>query len=605
MKISYNWLKWYIPDAPEGDMLADIFTYHVTEVESVEKIERGQETDNIFDIKILPNRAHDLLSVHGIAREIASLLNIEFKDPSPMYKVPPSVATNLKIEIQSSTCRRYMGRIVRHVKVGPSPEWVVKHLESIGQRSINNIVDAANLVMFDCGQPIHCFDLDKVKGSLVVRQAKDGEEITTLDNKQIKLKPSDMVIADSEGALAIAGVKGGKRAEVDINTKNIIIEVASFDPVAVRKTSKSVNILTDAVKRYENDLSPELCAFGMLEVSGLVAEYGATEFEEVIDMYPKKQETRKLSFSVNKISKILGLEVSIIEIGNILERYKFGYKNDGDIFEITVPAMRLDLQIEEDVAEEIGRVLGYDKLKPEIPKINFSPKQNETYQKIALARNKLLEEGYSEVMTYGFASKGEVEVLQSASDKKFLRANLADGLKESLKLNQVNTALLGTNEIKIFEIGTVFLKDKEEIHVAYGNKKEIKEVSLEEFCKNAQLDTFSQALGSPSSQPDHSQKHTGPAFKMWSLFPFIARDVAVWVGEEVGSDEVSKVIKENAGELLVRGPEIFDEFKKDGKVSYAFRLVFQSFDRTLTDSEINAVMENIHSKIQEQGWQVR
>src|SRR3990167_2041545 len=160
MKISYNWLKWYIPEAPKAEKLADIVTYHLAEVESMEK--KGDDT--IFDINILPNRAHDLLSHQGVARELASLLDIKYVDPTPKYKVPESKPTKLKVEINTEKCRRDAARIVRDVKVGPSPDWVVKHLESIGQRSINNIVDATNIVMFDCGQPSHVFDMDKVKG---------------------------------------------------------------------------------------------------------------------------------------------------------------------------------------------------------------------------------------------------------------------------------------------------------------------------------------------------------------------------------------------------------------------------------------------------------
>jgi len=245
MKISYNWLKWYIPTVPEVEKLQSLLTYHLCEVEGIEK----KEDDTILDINILPNRAHDLLSHLGIAREVASLLNIEFKDPVPMYKIPETVSTNLKIDIQTDKCNRYMGRIVRNIKVGPSPEWVVKHLESIGQRSINNIVDATNLVMYDCGQPCHAFDLDKLASEkLIVRMAKEGETITTLDNKEVKLSENDMVIADEKNVLAIAGVKGGKLAEVDQNTKNILIEVANFDSVSVRKTSKKTGIQTDSSK---------------------------------------------------------------------------------------------------------------------------------------------------------------------------------------------------------------------------------------------------------------------------------------------------------------------------------------------------------------------
>jgi phenylalanyl-tRNA synthetase beta chain len=504
MKISYNWLKWYIPEIPEAEKLVDVFNYHLCEVESLEKLlpprlsgtppqKGGEENpprldkegagggDWIFDLNILPNRAHDLLSHQGVARELSSLLDIKFVDPTPKYKIPESKKTDLKIDVQSDKCRRYIGRIIRNVKVGPSPAWVVQHLESIGQRSINNMVDAANLVMFDCGQPTHVFDLNKVSGKLIVRMAKDGEELTTLDNKNCNLKSSNLVIADTKNVLAIAGVKGGKIAEVDNDTTDIILEVANFDPTSVRKTAQMLNIFTDAKKRFENELSPELCSYAMLEFSALIFEMcPEASFEDVVDIYPVKQIENKLSFSVDKISKILGVVVSVDEVKDILRRYNFEYKNDGDTFEIVVPYMRYDLAISEDMAEEVGRILGYDKVKPEVPKINFKPKVNEIYAKMLWARNKLLNDGYSEVMNYTFRDKGEVEVLASASDKKFLRTNLTDGLKESLKLNQMNMPLLGMNEIKIFEIGTVW-NPKEEMHIAFGDKKEIIEKNLYDF----------------------------------------------------------------------------------------------------------------------------
>src|SRR3989344_6979295 len=151
MKISYNWLKWYIPDAPSPEKLTEAFTFHICEVESLDKIGiSGADEDWILDIKVLPYRAHDLLSHQGVARELASFLDLKLVDPTPRYKVPVSQPTKLKIEIESDKCRCYMGRIIRGVKIGPSPDWMVKHLESIEQRSINNMVDAANIVMFDC-----------------------------------------------------------------------------------------------------------------------------------------------------------------------------------------------------------------------------------------------------------------------------------------------------------------------------------------------------------------------------------------------------------------------------------------------------------------------
>jgi len=528
-------------------------------------------------------------------------------------------------QIESSKCRRYMGRVVRNIKIDLSPKWMVKHLESIGQRSINNIVDATNIVMYDCGQPVHVFDLNKVKGlKLTVRNAKDGEKIVLLDGKEKILNQTMMVISDDAGnSLDIAGVKGGRYAELTQDTVDIILEVANFDPISVRKTAQALNIVTDAKKRFENDLSPELNAYAMRELSALILEMCPEAiFEDIVDIYPKKQEEKKLSFSVNRISSMLGLNISINEIRDILGRYNFAYTENEKVFEIIVSPMRLDLRIEEDMAEEIGRILGYDKVKENMPKINFKPKTSETYTKIFFARNKLLNDGYSEVMTYVFRDKGEVEVLASASDKKHLRTSLSDGLKESLKLNQLNLPLFNIKEVKIFEIGNVFLKDREEIHVAYGNKKEIKEISLDEFYRSTSLNAFTQVLGSSvqdflkeQTQPDYSQKHTSSAysktvhsqiFKPWSLFPFIARDIAVWVPEGIERDQIYRVIEKNAGDMVVRGPELFDEFKKDGKISYAFKLVFQSYEKTLKDEEVNEIMNKITNKIKDKnGWQVR
>ena len=224
----------------------------------------------------------------------------------------------------------------------------------------------------------------------------------------------------------------------------------------------------------------------------------------------------------------------------------------------------------------------------------------------------MLNDGYSEVMTYTFCDQGEVEVMQSASDKKFLRTNLTDGLKESMKLNQINSPFLGMEEIKIFEIGTVFKKNGEEMHVAYADKKEIKEMKLEQFIsENASLEepgyfSTEKFLVLAPSRFQVSSKERSPSFEMWSPFPFIVRDIAVWVPKKVSNTEVMKIIKNSAGELAVRGPELFDQFEKGNQISYAFRLVFQSYKRTLTDEEVNVIMTKITNKIKKnKAWQVR
>lgn len=617
MKISYNWLKSYIPEISPAEKLADIFTYHLTEVEGIEKI--GDDT--IFDLNILPNRAHDLLSHQGIARELAGQLGISFKDPTPLYKIPESKPTNLKIEIHSDKCRRYTGRIVRNVKIGSSPEWVVKHLESIGQRSINNIVDATNIVMYDCGQPCHAFDLKMITNyQLLITNAKEGEELKLVGREEIvvKLKETDLVISTpstlqgegrGEVLLALAGVKGGFDSGINENTTDIVLEVANFNPTLVRKTARRIGQLSDSAKRFENDLSPTLCDFAILELSALILEMCPdAQFEEIVDEYKVKQEERKISFDVSTVNKKLGSNISSNEIQDILVSYSYLYKRNGDLFEITVPPLRLDLIGVHDIIEEIGRVYGYDKIKPELPKINFTPKENDIHNKIIQVRNILINAGYKEVMTYSFTDKGEVEVLASASNKNFLRTNLSDGLKKSYELNKLNAPFLRLNEIKIFEIGTVFKDGKEYINVGYINKKEVKEMSLNKFITTP-AESFLQVLGSPvqsaeaSGRPDHLENLSSDyatnetPFKMWSLYPFITRDIAVWVPEGTDTNVLSDIYKEFGTELLQSEPNLIDTFSKEGRTSYAFRLVFQASDRTLIDDEVNLIMTNITEKL--------
>jgi phenylalanyl-tRNA synthetase beta chain len=293
MKISYNWLRWYIPDAPEANKLADVITYHLTEVEGMDKLSDG---DTIFDINILPNRAHDLLSHSGVGRELAGQLGIPFTDPTKTYTdimaKKEIQKTKLSIDVNTEDCRRFTARIVRNIKVGPSPEWVVKHLESIGSRTINNIVDATNLVMFNCGQPTHAFDLRKFSDEkIVITNAKDNDELKLVGRDGIvaKLKEFDIVIANNSGeTLSLAGIKGGVNSGVADDTTDILLEVANFNPTSIRKTARRIGVLSDSAKRFENDLSPELCTFAMLELTALICEMCPDAVvEEVVGILPK------------------------------------------------------------------------------------------------------------------------------------------------------------------------------------------------------------------------------------------------------------------------------------------------------------------------------
>lgn len=602
MLISYNWIKEYVPELPSPEDLSNIITSKVCEVEKLEKTESG---DYVIEVNVLPDRAHDLLSHQGWAKELSGLLGLEIKEKKQTEILEDK--TNLEIKIESPSCYRYMARIIRGVKVGPSPDWLKQKLESIGQRSINNIVDITNFILFDLGQPIHSFDLDKLKSSkIIIRQAEEAEKIKLLsfgseEERCPDLKISDLIISDEEKPIAIAGVKGGDDSGIDPSTYNILIEVANFDSVSIRKTAKRLNIQTEAVKRYENGISPILCEKAMGGISVLIKEVcPEAVFEEVIDAHSLKIEKKEIELSKKYLDNMLGIDIPEDEIDKILNNYKYQYtKNNKGSWSIEIPVERLDILGPHNLVEEIGRVYGYDKIEPVMPNLKTSHIDNSMWTKIIIAKNKLREEGYQEVITSVFGDKGDMSVLASASDKNFLRNNLSDGLRTSLELNIKNLTLLETNEIKIFEVGSVFTKNKEEVKVAFGDKNKIEELGLDEYYSTISEEERNDSIFSQKEIKDLKY------FKPWSVFPFIVRDISIWVPKDTDSKELENLYKEIGGELLIRDPVLIDEYQKEEKTSYTYRLVFQSLERTLTDEEIAPITDAIYSKVKDLGYEIR
>ena len=333
MKISLNWLQTYF-DKPlsEPEEISRLFTMRAFELEGIETI----GNDTIFDFKILPNRAHDCLGHDGIARELSVLSGIPLKSKvkSRKWKVE-NTKHELKIVVENQNlCRRYAGRIIENISVAESPDWLKRRLEAIGQRSINNVVDITNYAMFATGQPMHAFDLDKLAKNgneveIIVRAAKSGEKLVTLDEKDISLDETMLVIADSEKPLALAGIKGGKWAEVDENTKNIILESANFEPIGVRKTSQKVGIRTDSEKRFENEITPELAERAMEKATALFSEFARTDktkIGEVFDVYPRKRNPYKVGVSVSEVNKLLGTKMTEEDVEKILRQLGFEYE---------------------------------------------------------------------------------------------------------------------------------------------------------------------------------------------------------------------------------------------------------------------------------------
>lgn len=636
MKVSYKWLQQYFKESlPSPEKLAELFTFHSFEIESIEQ----QKNDTVIDAKILPDRAHYALSHHGIAEEISLVTNLEhIEREMPHIEAASSKKLTIKIK-DKDFCPRYVGRVIENIAVGESQEETRELLQAVGGRSINAIVDATNFVMYDMGQPLHAFDADEVKGGIVVRVAEKGEKITTLDGKEVSLTPDDFVIADEVGPLAIAGVKGGKRAEVTKNTKSIIIESANFNPVSVRKTSNRVGIRNESSKRFENEITPEYARKAMDQVTAMIVRSSPdAKVGEIVDEYPNPVKLRTISVANSLIASVLGMDIPLAETMSILKRMGISVENKNDHLLLAIPSHRLDLVIPEDIVEEIGRIYGYEKIQSRLPvQTTREHYINKHFYYTEQIKDILVELGFSETYLYSLASKGFYEVVYPlASDKAFLRTNLSAGISKSLEMNAQNAPLLGIYKIKIFEIGTVFAEAGEYtalgLGVLHAAKKKgetadadvkaaLNELEMrlklnlnmvELTVRNGVVELNLSELIKQLPEPKDAQVF--PPSKMvtyrpFSMYPFSLRDIAVFVPENTTKEDVAQVIYKNAGDLLER-LDLFDVFAKkmeDGtsKTSYAYHLVLQSSEKTLAEGDITPVMENIYKEMAAKGWQVR
>ena len=637
----YSWLKKYVPDLPEPEKLEDGIIFHAFEVEGLTQI----GDDWTLDIKVLPDRAHDCLCHLGVAREAAAIFDLELKQPA-FETFEPKTLEPLIIEIEDEkACRRYIGRRVNNITVAESPEWLKKSLTTIGQRPINGVVDVANYVMFDLGQPLHAFDADRVEGAIRVRFAKAGEKITTLDGDDVNLDESILIIADEVAPLAIAGIKGGKKAEVTKSTKNLILEAANFDPVLIRKTSVKIKIKTDASKRFENELARETAFEAMKMLSAILKELVGGEYGEAVDVYPTVRQIKPISVKPDFINQRLGAAISETEIKGIFGRLGLKVEEGENSWMIMPPFWRLDLTEEANLVEEIGRIYGYDKVKPEIlPSLPAKAYKAERYEKqflvANLARQALRQAGFTEVYGYAFANHGEVRVENPlAADKAFLRVNLIDWLFAKIKENLIHV-IFDNEPVKVFEIGTVFPQvgwEETRLAIGLGYRKKIKGTDSQKELETA-VAAVAEAIKWSGNLPQVGKHSSGdglcqlvefnfekmvdmagpieplsekellnPHASYWPISPYprIIRDVAVWVPAETDAADVKKMIIEAAGKLLLGEPILFDEFKKDDRKSMAFRMILQSYEKTLSDEEANVVAGNVTQKLEEVGFEVR
>lgn len=468
MKISLNWLKEYVPVTETAQELSALLSNIGFNTESIEQV--GDDT--VIDFEITSNRP-DCLSHIGIAREIAAATGREVTVPKVKYEpVKKDIAGLISVEIEDpSLCGRYTARIIEGVKIGASPAWMVKRLEAVGLRSVNNVVDATNYAMMETGQPPHAFDYNKIKGAkIIVRLAKKGEKLVSIDGTNCNLEPDMLVIADSVSPVAIAGVMGGIDTEVSNSTTCILLEDASFNPVSVRKTSQKLILPSEAAYRLGRGVDIEQMDWESQRTVQLIAQVaGGKIVEGVVDAYPGKTANhRMVSMRLSRVKKLLGIDIQQQSIFEILRGLSFSpQKPENDKVLCTIPTWRPDITREVDLIEEVARIYGYDKVGIR-QKINIEVVPVDKRQKrIAVVSDFLNSCGFYETITPGFNEDSVAKlitgktadghlVVQDASSRtaNLLRSTLIGSLLEVLKRNYN----AGSKNTKIYEMANVFKK---------------------------------------------------------------------------------------------------------------------------------------------------
>jgi phenylalanyl-tRNA synthetase beta chain len=628
------------PDAKIGAPIGDLFP-----------------ADTILDIEITPNRG-DLLSHFGLAREIAALSGKKLK----------SAPREANIEIKKSDvtiaatreCPFFSARKIDNVKMGPSPQWLRAKIESVGIRSINNIVDISNFVMLELGQPTHAFDADKLKGDINVRLARDGEKFLALDGKTYSLKPDNCVVADQERAIGIGGVMGGEETAVAGSTKNILLEAAYFLPASIRRTARELNLPSDASYRFERGVDPCMILRASHRATELMREIaGGTPANEIHVAGKLPANPVNVSLSYEKCDRVIGVAIKTQTVDEILTRFGLEkIKSTSKAGTWKIPSYRRDLQRDVDLIEEVVRAYGIDKI-PGTTRGRFMPTSAADRShdlETLLLRDRLAACGLSEVRTSKLVSRsasafseGGVELRNPLSeDHVALRPSLISVLLGVLERN----IRAGAESVSIFEVGRAFIppSGKEERHLGillWGNvgsapnwrsqtKRSLDLFDLKgalecvvpnlsfrpgkfadlalavEVWSGDQLIGFGgQLSASRSSAPGSvlvaelhadlllARGESAKKFRELERFPSVTRDIAMIVPDEISHEKILRTIEEPREPLLER-VDLFDLFTEQigaARKSLAYRLTYRDRSRTLTNEEVNEVHARIREKL--------
>ena len=430
-----------------------------------------------FELGLTPNRP-DCLSVVGVAREISAMADRPLKLPAPKVVetgAPIDIETSVTI-VEPDRCPRYAARLVKGVKIGPSPEWMVRRLESVGMRSINNVVDVTNFVLLELGHPLHAFDFNLLRDRrIVVKSAADGDIFTTLDSQPRQLNSCDLTICDGEGPVALAGVMGGENSEIKPETRDVLLESAYFTPNVIRRTSKRLGIHTESSHRFERGADVDMVPLALDRAADLIQQLaGGTVAGGHIDVYPRHMAKLSLSLTASRTSEVLGLNIDALEIAKLLGSIGFeveiANEPQNGALTVKVPLFRPDIEREIDLIEEVARLNGYDSIPVTMPASRLICHQGPSHQQqVRKLRDFMVGAGFSEIINYSFVSDGcwdrialhaddarrkTVRVLNPLTeDQAVMRTSLVPSVLDTVARN----IAYRNNDLQIFELRPVFL----------------------------------------------------------------------------------------------------------------------------------------------------
>lgn len=621
--------------------------------------------DEVVDLELTANRG-DELSILGLAYELGAIYDKKVKDIDLDYKEEEkSILGKFDVEIKTDKCKLFLAKKVEDVVIKESPAFIKNRLIACGIRPINNVVDISNYVMLETGQPLHFYDADSLGEKLIVRMAEEGEVLKTLDGQDRILDQNDIVIANLEHSVGLAGVMGGFNTEVENTTKNIIIESAIFDSVSVRKTSKKV-LRSEASNRFEKGLDPNRTYMAMKRAVTLLQKYASGKVLKDTIVYDKTDKTEKqIAITVKNINDVLGTEIKKEEIISVFTRLGFEIKEQDNTLLVMVPTRRIDISIKEDLIEEVGRIYGINNIEGKLPKLAI--RRGSYDKKTRDLKNKLVDLGLNEVLTQIFIKEDmahlytndefeTVKLLDPLSlDKAAIRYSLLPTLMRVYDYNKAHNM----RDISIFEIAKGFYKKEEEYgeenklailvsgeyykELGYAKKydfyvlKGICEEILDflgyenrySFVKDenipkelhpgqsASINVNGKNMGilgkiHPTVVKEdvyvieinldklNSLKTGKMKYKEISKYPSIEKDLAFIIDKNINAGEVATSIKKAGGRLLTN-IDVFDVYTGEnvekGKKSVAYKLTFQSNDRTLTEEEVMDVFNKVIEKI--------